>query len=135
LISISSSRANKSFVDRAWDLQYRIEDGYKKRKERKIKKRRAKIANSKWIMNIHSVKRFRKIYAIEALVALSIPSLLIVFFFNFLYTTIVGSYILVGCGLFAMVHFMMMLSMDYAVYKRTNGKEDWFFSDMDKLDE
>jgi Flp pilus assembly protein TadB len=135
LISISSSRANKSFVDRAWDLQYRIEDGYKKRKERKIKKRRAKIANSKWVMDLRSVKRYRKLYAIEAGIAFSIPSLLTVFFYNFLLTTLVGSYILVGCGLFAFAHTIMMLCMDYAVYKRTKGKEDWFFSDMDKLDE
>jgi len=133
LINIADLRADKSFVDRAWDLQYRIEDRYKKRKERKIKKRRAKLANSKWLMAVHTVKKLRKMYAIEAVIALSIPSLLTIFFFNFLYTTLVGGYIIVGCGLFALIHFMMMLNMDYAVYKRTNGKEDWFFSDMDKL--
>jgi hypothetical protein len=128
-----------SIIQKAQDLQDRIEAKHKQRKLHK--KLYADICRNdptkkkKWIMPLTTVKKYRKLYVVEAVVALSIPPVMILLFHKSMYDTVVGSMIVAGCGLFFISHFILTLMMDYAIYKRDKKENSWFFSKMDDVKE
>jgi len=79
-------------------FQDNLENNYKENKKRGYIKRQKRLKNSKWVMNIRTVKKFRKLYFVEAMVSFFIPCLLLLFFWNYMVSDLIGAWVVVGCG-------------------------------------
>ena len=108
-------------------FQDNLENNYKENKKRGYIKRQKRLKNSKWVMNIRTVKKFRKLYFVEAMVSFFIPCLLLLFFWNYMVSDLIGAWVVVGCGLFGLGHMLLTFMMDYAVYNRDKKENSWFF--------
>ena len=117
-----------SILDKCRILQENIVTRYYTRRNKKREARIERYKKSKMVMSLRTVKKFRSAYMFECFIAWFIVSYVLVFHWNFTIGNVVGQYIFFGCGVYGFAHLMLTMAMDFAVYKRTNGKDDWFFS-------
>ena len=144
----------KSFIEKGWDLQYRIEDWYKERRERKERNYREWLKNPTRrgkpieLPTMKELKRIRNRFLKITVVCWLIISMQTVFFLDTIigseknesdepyipnpyvkpkrnWKLLIGNAIFISCGLIGFAHVFLAAGIDFAIYRRF-GKENGF---------
>lgn len=113
-----------SFIEKARDLQDRIEKRLRDRKTAKIERYNEFIANPpRELPSVKKLKKIRNVFFGVSLLFLTPISIQVLLFYDTTWNNVIGALIPVILGIPFFVLAAFGAIVDYSIYKRSNGTE------------